>query len=144
MKKTNGRSRTNPHNSGRTPKLRRETTRKQANNIVNNQHMNTACYARCGMQCICVHGKGKDEPGMVLANQVCRWIDGMISVEIDIQITGIGCTVCKWQAKQEWHESEINSMMLLSKQQEIKLLHPNVPTKHMAMIYSRCLTKDEH
>src|SRR3954465_3998432 len=86
----------------------------------------------------------KDEPGIILANQVCRWIDEMISVEIDIKITGIGCTVCKWQAKQEWHESEFNSMMLLSKQQEIKLLHPNVSTKHMTVIYSRCLKKDEH
>ena len=27
--------------------------------------------------------------------------DEMISVEIDIKITGNGCTVCKWQAKQE-------------------------------------------
>src|SRR3954468_22209659 len=35
-------------------------------------------------------------------------------------------------------------MMPLSKQQEINLLHPNVPTKHMADMYSRCLTKDEH
>jgi hypothetical protein len=45
--------------------------------------------------------KGKDEPGIILANQVCHWIDEMISVEIDIKITGNGCTVCKWQAKQE-------------------------------------------
>src|SRR4051812_15569416 len=37
MKKTNGRSRTNPHNSGTKPKLTREATRKQTNNIVNLQ-----------------------------------------------------------------------------------------------------------
>ena len=53
------------------------------------------------MQCICVLRKGKDEEGINLANQVCRWKDEMISVEIDIKITGNGCTVCKWQAKQD-------------------------------------------
>ena len=37
--------------------------------------------------------KGKDEQGINLANQVCRWKDEMISVEIDINITGNGCTV---------------------------------------------------
>src|SRR4051812_44693254 len=37
MKKTNGRSRTNPHNSGMKPKLTREATRKQTNNMVNQQ-----------------------------------------------------------------------------------------------------------
>ena len=36
-----------------------------------------------------------------LANQARHWKDEMISVEIDIKITGNGCTVCKWQAKQE-------------------------------------------
>ena len=46
-----------------------------------------------------------------LANQACHWKDEMISVEIDIKITGNGCTVCKWQAKQEWHDSAINSMI---------------------------------
>ena len=29
-------------------------------------------------------------------------------------------------------------------QQETKLLHSNITTKHMAVIYWRCLTKDEH
>ena len=38
----------------------------------------------------------KDEQGSKLANQVCHWKDEMISVEIDIKITGKGCTVCKW------------------------------------------------
>ena len=103
-----------------------------------------AWYARCDMQCICVLRKGNNEQGINLANQVCRWKDEMISVEIDIKITGIGCTVCKWQAKQEWHNSAINSTMLLSMQQETILQHPNIQTKHMAVIYRRCLTKEEH
>ena len=42
-----------------------------------------------------------DEQGSNLANQACHWKGEMISVEIDIKITGNGCTVCKWQAKQE-------------------------------------------
>ena len=88
--------------------------------------------------------EGKIEPGLNFANQVCRWKDEMILVEIDIKITGIGCTVCKWQAKQEWHNSAINSTMPSRMQQETKLLHPNIATKHIEVIYSRCLTKDEH
>ena len=78
------------------------------------------------MQCICVLREENDEQGINLANQVCRWKDEMISVEIDIEITGNGCTVCKWQAKQEWHKAAINSMMLLSVQQETTLQHPNI------------------
>ena len=46
-------------------------------------------------------GRKNDEHGSNLANQACHWKYDMISVEIDIKITGIGCTVCKWQAKQE-------------------------------------------
>ena len=46
-------------------------------------------------------GRENDEHGSNLANQACHWKDEMISVEIDIKITGIGCTVCKWRAKQE-------------------------------------------
>ena len=101
-------------------------------------------YARYDMRCICVLRKENDEQGSNLANQACHWKDEMISVEIDIKITGIGCTVCKWQAKQEWHNSAINSTMPSRMQQETKLLHSNIATKHMAVIYSRCLTKDEH
>ena len=89
-------------------------------------------------------GRKNDEQGINLANQVCRWKDEMISVKIDIEITGNGCTVCKWQAKQEWHKSAINSMMLLSMQQETMLQHPNITTKHMAGIYKSRLTKGEH
>ena len=46
-------------------------------------------------------GRKKYEQGSNLANQACHWKYEMISVEIDIKITGNGCTVCKWQAKQE-------------------------------------------
>ena len=46
-------------------------------------------------------GRENDEQGSNLANQACHWKEEMISVEIDIKITGNGCTVCKWQAKQE-------------------------------------------
>ena len=53
------------------------------------------------MRCICVLRKENDEQGSNMANQACYWKDEMISVEIDIKITGNGCTVCKWQAKQE-------------------------------------------
>ena len=87
------------------------------------------------MRCICVLRKENDEQGSNLANQACHCKDEMISVEIDIKITGIGCTVCKWQAKQEWHKAAINTTMLLSMQQETMLQHPNIKTKHMAMIY---------
>ena len=96
------------------------------------------------MQCLCVLRKENDEQGINLANQVCLWKDEMISVEIDIKITGNGCTVCKWQARQEWHKAAINSTMLLSMQQETMLQHPDIITKHMAVIYRRFLTKEEH
>ena len=55
-----------------------------------------------------------------------------------------GCTVCKWQARQEWHNYAINNTMPSKMQQETKLLHSNIARKHMAVIYSRCFTKDEH
>ena len=101
-------------------------------------------YARNDMRCICVLRTKNDEQGSNLANQACHWKDVMISVEIDIKITGIGCTVCKWQAKQEWHESAINSMIALKMQQATMLQHSNIATKNMKVIYRRCLTKDEH
>ena len=96
------------------------------------------------MQCICMLQKEKIDQGINLANQVCRWKDEIISGEIEIKIIGNGCTVCKWQAKQEWHYSTITSTMSSRMQQETKLSHSNIATKHMAVIYSRCLTKDEH
>ena len=75
----------------------------------------------------------KDAQGINLANHVCRWKDEMILVEIDIKIAGKGCSVYKWQAKQERHNSAINSMMPSRVQQETKLLHSNITTKHMAV-----------
>ena len=89
---------------------------------------------------MCVLQKKKDEQGIKLANQVCRWKDEMISVEIDIKITGNGCTVCKWQAKQG-HESAINGMIALRMQQVTMLQHSNIATKHMTVIYRRFVTK---
>ena len=109
-----------------------------------NMMQNMAWYARYDMQRICVLHNGKNYQGINLANQVCRWKDEMISVKIDIKISRNRGTVCKWQAKQEWHNSAINSTMLLSMQQETMLQHPNIATKHMVVIYKRCLTKYEH
>ena len=65
-----------------------------------NMMQNKAWYVGCNMQCMRVLRKEKIEPGLNLANQERLWKDELISVEIDIKITGIGCTVCKWQAKQ--------------------------------------------
>ena len=61
------------------------------------------------MQCICMLRKEKFYQGINLENQVRHWKDELISAEIDIKITGIGCMVCKWQAKQIWLRSAINS-----------------------------------
>ena len=79
--------------------------------------------------------EGKDEQCINLANQECLWKDEMISVEIDIKITKNGWTVCKWQAKQEWHNSAINNTMPSRMQEETKLLHSNIVEKHMAVMY---------
>ena len=38
----------------------------------------------------------------------------------------------------------VNITMPSRMQQETKLLHSNIATKYMAVIYSRCLTKHEH
>ena len=80
------------------------------------------------MRCVCVLREENDEQDSNLAKQACHWKDEMISDEIDIKITGNGCTVCKWQAKQEWHESAINSMIALKMQQtnnDTALQHSN-------------------
>ena len=103
-----------------------------------------AWYARCDMRCICVLRKKNDEQGSNLANQVCHWKDEMILVEINIKITGNGCTVCKWQAKQKCHKSAIDSTMPSRMQQETKLLHSNIETKHMIIRYTWISTKHEH
>ena len=128
------------------PKARTQAKDQQSITVqcAGNMMQDLAWDARYDVQCIWILRKGKDDQGINLANQVCHWKDEMFSVEIDIKITGNGCTVCKWQAKQEWHKSVINSMMPSRMQQETKLLHSNIATKHMAVIYSRCLTKDEH
>ena len=78
------------------------------------------------MQCICVLRKEKIDQGINLANQECRWKDEMISAEIDIKITGIGCTVCKCQAKQIWHRSAINSTKPSKCIKINKLQHSNI------------------
>ena len=41
------------------------------------------------------------------------------------------------------HSCDYNTMPTRM-QQETKLLHSNIATKHMAVIYSKSLTKDEH
>ena len=101
-------------------------------------------YARYDMRCICVLRKENDEHGSNLANQACHWKDEVISVEIDIKITGIGCTVWKWQAKQIWHRSAIISKWPTKCIKINMLQHSNVIAKYMAGIHSWCLTKDEH
>ena len=53
--------------------------------------------------------KGMIEPGLNMEIQECHWKGEVISVEIDIKITGIGCTVWKWQEKQIWHRCAINN-----------------------------------
>ena len=52
------------------------------------------------MRCICMICQGMIEPGLNMEIQVCHWKGEVISVEIDIKITGIGVTVWKWQAIQ--------------------------------------------
>ena len=44
------------------------------------------------MRCICIIRKEMIEPGLNLENQECHSKDELISVEIDVKITGIGCT----------------------------------------------------
>ena len=96
------------------------------------------------MQCICMIWKGMIEPSLNMEIQECHWKGELISVEIDIKITGIGCTVWKWQAKQIWHRSAIISTRP-SKCIKINMLqHSNMTTKYMEGIHSICLTKDEH
>ena len=79
---------------------RRSKHRKEAHNIVNNQHMNMVWYAGCGMWCICMIWQGMNEPGLNLENQVCHWKGEMKSLENDIKNARIGVTVWKWQAIQ--------------------------------------------
>ena len=105
---------------------------------------NMVWYAGCDMWCIGMIWKGMIEPGLNMEIQECHWKGELISVEIDIKITGIGCTIWKWQAKQKWHRSAINSMRPSKCIKNNMLQHPNIATKYMTGIHSRCLTKDEH
>ena len=88
------------------------------------------------MRCICMFQKGKIEPGLNLENQECHWKDELISVEIEIKLTGIGCTVCKWQAKQIWHRSAINNTRPSKCIKNNKLLHSNIAKQYMEGIHS--------
>ena len=138
-----------PRSRTRLPALPKARTQAKGDTInhvqcTNNMMQNMAWYAGCDMRCICMIWKGMIEPGLNLENQECHWKEELISVEIDIKITGIGCTVCKWQAKQIWHRSAINSTRPSKCIKSNKLLRPNIATMHMEVIHSRCLTKDEH
>ena len=142
MKKTNGRSRTGPHTHDVNRNQPEEATPERST-----QHSKQPTHEHgmiCGMRCICMIWKGMIEPGLNLEIQECHWKGEVISVEINIKITGIGCTVCKWQAKQIWHRSAINTTRPSKCIKNNKLLHSNITTKHMAVIHSRCLTKYEH
>ena len=65
---------------------RRSKHRKEAHNIVNNQHMNMVWYAGCGMRCICMIWQGMIEPGLNMEIQVCHWKGEMKSLENDIKM----------------------------------------------------------
>ena len=85
------------------PKTRTQTNGTIINNDKCTSNMMQNMYDMQDMICdaYACSGRKNDEQGSNLANQACHWKYEMISVEIDIKITGIGCTVCKWQAKQE-------------------------------------------
>ena len=55
-----------------------------------------------------------------------------------------GCTVCKWQAKQERRKTALNSIIALKMHQETMLQHSNIETKHMALEYRWSSTNHEH
>ena len=109
-----------------------------------NMMQNMVRCVGCGMWCICMIWKGMIETGLHLEIQECHCKGGVISVEIDIKITGIGCTVWKWQAKQIWHRSTINSTRPSKCIKNNMLQNSNIATKYMAGIHSWSLTKDEH
>ena len=76
------------------------------------------------------------EPGLNLEIQECHWKGELISVKIDIKITGIGCTVWKRQAKQIWHRAAIINTRPSKCIKNNMLLHPNIAKKYMAGIPS--------
>ena len=66
-----------------------------------------------------------------MENQASHWIEGKISVEIDIKIAGNGHTVCKRQAKQYSNKAVVYSHMASLEQEIIMLQHSNMETKGM-------------
>ena len=85
------------------PKTRTQTNGTTINHEKCTSNMMQNMYDMQDMICdaYACSGRKNDKHGSNLANQACHWKDEMILVEINIKITGIGCTVCKWQAKQE-------------------------------------------
>ena len=69
--------------------------------------------------------------GLILENQASHWIEGKISVEIDIKITGNGHMVCKWHAKQYSSKTAVYSNMASLEQEIIMLHHSNMETNGM-------------
>ena len=125
----------------------RTTSKKEHNQpraMLKQHDANMVWYAGCDMWCICMIWKGMIEPGFNLEIQEFHWKCELISVEIDIKFTGIGCTVWKWKAKQIWHRSTIISRWPTKCIKINMLHHSNMETKYMAGIHSWCLTKDEH
>ena len=130
---------------GSTQSKKHKHREKNQPRAMQKQHdANMVWYAGCDMRCICMIWKGMIEPGLYMEIQECHWKEELISVEIDIRVIGIGCTVCKWQAKQIWHRSAINSKYPTKCNKINMLEHSNMATKYMAGVHSRCLTKDEH
>ena len=82
--------------------------------------------------------------GRILVTQACHWKDWKISVEIDMKITGDGCTVCKWRAKQDVMQYAYNSNMATLMQSLNMLQHPNMNTNYMAVKYKWSSTNHEH
>ena len=136
MKKTNGCIRTGPHKHDIT-----ETNPKKQTPERSTQHSKQPTHGHdmiCGMRyAMHMHDcKGMIDPGLNLEIQECHWKGEVISVEIDIKITRIGCADWIRQAKQIWHRSGIISKSP-SKCIKINMLqHPNMATKYMAGIHS--------
>ena len=125
-------------------KNNKQTEHNQPRAMLKQHDANMVWYAGCGMWWISKIWQGMIEPGLNLEIQECHWKGEVISVENDIKITAIGCTVYKWQAKQIWHRSAIISKWP-SKCIKINMLqHSNMATKYMAGIHSWSLTKYEH
>ena len=87
MKKTNGRSRTGPHKRdviGTNPK--KQTPERSTQHSKQPPHEQGMI---CGMRCICMIWKEMIGPSLNLEIQECHWKGEVISVEIDIKITGM-------------------------------------------------------